>query len=182
MIYFKDIKGNKAKIIVWAGISVAVLSTVAIIAGTHYFHRYIPAEIVPDIRAAIAARGPDPDARIHQYLEGLYGSLDDPANRERTFEGFFNVNHIQAMQILVSHTPSKYRQADIQAMARWVSDYRQNMSAQEKRALGDYFQSGDGQSVLQSATAQFMTQDAEYRSATVPVITELMTTLNALKK
>jgi len=176
-------KSRTTKIIVWIGVSVTVLATVAIIVEKHYSHRHLPTEIIPDIRAAIAAANvTDSDAQIKNYLEELYGSLDDPANRERAFKGFFNGSHIQAMQIILQYSPPDQRRANVQSMANWVASYRQNMSAQEKRSLGDYFQSGDGQSVLKSATAQFMGQDAEYRSATVPVITELMTTLNALKK
>ena len=167
----------------WTGISIVVLAAVVSLAGIYYVRRHIPAEIVPDIRAAIAARHEtDPDARLHKYLEGLYGPLDDPANRQRAFVAFFDANHIKAMQILVRHSPPGQRSANIQAMARWVSDYRQNLSPSETSALGNYFATAAGQSALQNATAQFMSQDAVYRSATVPVITELMITLNAVRK
>jgi len=162
---------------------VAVLLVLAGMYGVHYYRRHIPAELIPDIRAAIAARGePDPDARLHKFLEGVYGSLDDPANRERAFKGFFNANHIKAMQILVKHSPPTQRQANIEAMSRWVSSYRQNMTPQEQNDLGNYFKSGAGQNSLQAATALFMAQDAVYRASTVPVIMELMTTLQAVHK
>jgi hypothetical protein len=180
---FRNMKSRKAKIILWAGGAVAALLVLAGISGAYYFHRHIPAEIIPDIRAAIAARNePDPDVRFHKYLEGLYGSLEDPAHREKAFEDFFNPNHIKAMQILVKHSPPNQRQANIQATSRWVSSYRQTMSSQEKNDLGDYFQSGAGRSSLQAATALFMSQDAVYRANTVPVVTELMTTLQAVRK
>jgi hypothetical protein len=39
-----------------------------------------------------------------------------------------------------------------------------------------------GQTSLQTATALFMAQDAVYRANTVPVITELMTTLHDVHK
>src|ERR1035438_2320480 len=134
-------KRRKVKTILWTGISALVLVTVATIVGICYFRRHIPAEIIPDIRAAIAARNvPDPDARLKKYLTGLYGSLDDPTNRERVFEDFFNVKHIKAMQIHVNHSPPEQRLANIQAMSNWISDYRQNMSPEEKSTLGDYFQ------------------------------------------
>ncbi len=176
-------KSRKTKIILWTGISVVVLVALVAVAGIYYVRRHIPAEIVPDIRAAIAARHEtDPDARLHKYLEGLYGPLDDPANRQRAFVAFFDANHIKAMQILVRHSPPDQRSANIQAMARWVAGYRQNLSPSEKSALGNYFATGAGQSALQNATAQFMNQDAVYRCSTVPVITELMTTLNAVRK
>lgn len=176
-------KSRKTKIILWAGILVVALIAVVSVAGIYYIRRHIPAEIIPDIRAAIAARNvADPDARLHKYLEGLYGSLDNPANRERAFVAFFDANHIKAMQILVRHSPPNQRSANIQAMARWVSDYRQSLSPQEKSALGNYFASSAGQAALENATAQFMSQDAVYRCDTVPVITELMTTLNEVRK
>lgn len=176
-------KNRKFKTILWAGGAVAAALVLAGMAGFYYFHRHIPAELIPDIRAAIAARQePDPDARLHKFLEGVYGSLDDPANRARAFKGFFNANHIKAMQILVKHSPPTQRQANIQAMSRWISSYRQTMSDQERNDLGDYFQSSAGQASLQAATALFMSQDAAYRANTVPVITELMTTLHAVRK
>jgi len=176
-------KTKNTKFLLWTGFLMIVLITAATIAGIHYLRRHIPAEIIPDIRAAIDARNlTDPDARLNKYLTGLYGSLDDPAHRERAFEDFFNPNHIKAMQIIVKHSPADQRLANIQAMARWIANYRQSMSPQEKSALGDYFQSSAGQTSLQDATAQFMSQDGIYRSATVPVITELMTTLNAVKR
>jgi hypothetical protein len=176
-------KKRKAKIILWAGGALAALLVLATLAGLYYFHRHLPAELIPDIRAAIAARHEsDPDARLRKYLEGLYGSLEDPANREKAFKDFFNPNHIKAMQLLVKHSPPDQRLANIQAASRWVSSYRQSMSSQEKSDLGDYFQSGAGRGSLQAATSLFMAQDAAYRANTVPVITELMTTLQAVRK
>lgn len=172
---------RRKKIILWAGGLAAALLVLTVVSGAYYFHRHIPAELIPDLRAAIAARGEhDPDARLHKYLEGVYGSLDDPANREKVLKGFFSADHIKAMQFLVKHSPPTQRQANIQAMSRWVSNYRQTMSPQEKSDLGAYFQSGDGRTSLQGATALFMAQDAVYRANTVPVITELMTTLHAV--
>lgn len=176
-------KKRTAKIILWSGGAAAALLVLAISSGVYYYHRHIPAELIPDIRAAIAARNePDPDARLRKYLAGLYGSLDDPANRERVFTNFFNPNHIKAMQLLVKHSPPNQRQANIQAMSRYISNYRQTMSPQEKSDLGGYFQSGAGRASLQAATALFMSQDAVYRANTVPVVTELMTTLRAVRQ
>ena len=167
----------------WTGISVATVIVLAAGAGAYYVRHHIPAEIIPDIRAGIAARNvTNPDARIHKFLEERYGSLKNPANRERVFKSFFNVNHIRAMQILVRHSPPDQRQANIQAMAHWVSHYRQTMSPKEKTKLGDYFQSALGKNALKRATAQYMKQDAAYRCANVPVITELMKTLSAIKQ
>jgi hypothetical protein len=180
---FRIVNRRRKKIMVWSIGAMAALLVLATLSGAYYFHRHLPAELIPDIRAAIAARNePDPDARLRKYLEGLYGSLDDPAHRERAFKDFFNPNHIKAMHILVKHSPPDQRQANIQATSRWVSSYRHSMSPQEKNDLGDYFQSGAGQTSLHAATALFMAQDAVYRANTVPVVTELMTTLHAVSK
>ena len=134
-------------------------------------------------RAAIGARGEqDADARFHKYLENRYGSLEDPVHREKAFEDFFNRNHIKTLQLIVQHSPPDQRQANIMATARWLAHYRQDMSAQEKADLANYFQSEAGQAALQGATAQFLSQDPEYRSATTPVINQLMTTLTGVKQ
>lgn len=177
------VKNQKSKIIIRAIVLVAAAGVLATVAGLHYLHKHIPAEIIPDIRAAIAARHiADPNARLARYLERLYGPLDKPANRERAFKDFFNANHIKAMQLIVKHAPPGQRRANIQAMAQWISNYQQTMSPDEKTALAAYFQSSAGQAALQAATAQFMQQDAVYRCETVPVITQLMSTLATVNK
>lgn len=165
-----------------AGIAVLLVGIIAIAAGIHYIHTHIPKEIIPDIRAAISARGvTDPDARFRKYMENRYGSMDNPAHRERAFEDFFNRDHIKAMQLIVKHSPPDQRRANIRATANWLANYRQTMTSQEKMDLSAYFQSDQGRAALQMGTAQFMAQDAEYRSSTSPVINQLMTTLSGLK-
>ena len=47
-------KSRKTKIILWTAISVVVLVVIVSVAGIYYVRRHIPAEIIPDIRAAIA--------------------------------------------------------------------------------------------------------------------------------
>jgi hypothetical protein len=115
-------------------------------------------------------------------LEGRYGSLNNPTNRERALEGFFNPSHIKAMRLIVQYSPPDQRRPNIKATADWLANYRQSMSPQEKADLANYFASDAGQAALQGATAQFMSQDPEYRSATTPVINQLMTTLTQLKQ
>ncbi|MGA2246468.1 MAG: hypothetical protein ABSH48_15845 [Verrucomicrobiota bacterium] len=176
-------KSRKGKILLRAGIAALAVAIVVLAAGVHYVRTQIPKEIIPDIRAAIGARGvADPDARFKKFLENRYGSMDEPANRERAFEGFFNRDHIKAMQLIVKHSPPGQRLANIRATANWLANYRQNMSPQEKGDLADYFQSDSGRAALQAATGQFLNQDAEYRSATTPVINQLMTILSGVKK
>ena len=67
--------------------------------------------MMKDVRAGIAARHiADPDARLAKYLEGRYGSMDDPANRRKVFLDFFDVEHIKALQLLVRHSPEEHPQ------------------------------------------------------------------------
>lgn len=179
----RNMKNRKLKFILrLAGLMVAIV-ILAVAAGLYYVRRHIPKEIIPDIRSAIAARDvADPDARFRKYMENRYGSMDDPAHRERAFEDFFNRDHIIAMQLIVKHSPPDKRQANIRATANWLANYRQTMTPQEKTELASYFQSDQGRAALQGGTAQFMAQDAEYRSSTSPVINQLMTTLSGLKQ
>lgn len=174
---------RKTKIAWWSGVVVLTVLVLTVAAAVHYIRRHIPAEILPDIRAAIAARGVvGADNRFNQYLANLYGPLDVATNREHAFEDFFNPNHIKAMRLIVKHSPHDQRLANIQATANWIQNYRQNMSAGEKADLSDYFNSSSGRTSLQAATAQFLQQDPEYRSTVVPVITQLMTTLASVNK
>ncbi len=160
-----------------------MIFVLTVAAGIHYIRHHIPAEILPDLRAAIAVRRvAGADNQFHQYLEKLYGPLDVATNREHAFEDFFNPRHIKAMQLITKHMPRNQRLASIQATADWVQNYRQNLSAEEKADLSSYFDSNSGQASVQAATAQFMQQDPEYRSAVVPVITQLMTTLASVNK
>jgi hypothetical protein len=74
------------------------------------------------------------------------------------------------------------RQTNIAAMAQWVADYRRTMSPEEKEALSAYLGSDAGRTTLSRATAQYLSQGVTYRSATAPVIQELMTTLAHIQK
>lgn len=175
--------GRKTKIVIWSGVVAVMIFVLTVAAGIRYLRRHIPAEILPDLRAAIAVRGvPGADNRLNQYLNKLYGPLNQATNRDHAFEGFFNPHHIKAMQLIVKHSPPNQRLANIKATADWIQNYRLNLTAQEKTDLQDYFDSDSGKATLQAATAVFMAQDAEYRCATVPVISELMTTLASVNK
>jgi hypothetical protein len=175
-------KTRRGKIQLWIGGSV-LAALILLLAGIRYVHHHLPAEFIPDLRAAIAARNVvGADQRFEKYLEGRYGSMNNPTNREHAFEGFFNLTHIKTMRLLVRHSPPDQRQANIMASANWIQNYRQTMTPQEKADLQTYFTSGDGSADLRAATAQFLTQDPEYRSAVVPTVTELMSTLASLKQ
>ena len=136
-----------------------------------------------DIRAGIAARNiADADQRFQKYLEGRYGPQSDPANREKAFLDFFNVDHIRALQLVVRHSPEGQRQANINATAKWVAQYRESLSAQQRADLGARLQTPDGRAMLRRATAQYNSQDVQYRGQTAPVISQLLKTIASLPK
>ena len=146
----------------------------------HRFRSYTPLEVTLDIRAAIAAK--DSPRRVERFLELRYGPLTEPANRQRAFLDFFNVGHIEGLQLIVKHTPAEMKQENIQMMAKWVADYRQTMTPEEKKALGTFFNSEAGRQTLQQATACYLRQDVRYRAGTAPVIFQLMTTVASVQK
>lgn len=144
--------------------------------------RRIPPGMMQDIRAGLAARHiADPDARLAKYLEVRYGSMDDPANRRKVFLDFFNVEHIKALQLLVRHSPKEHRQESILAMSRWVENYRETLTAQERADLSREFSGDQGRAKLHQATAQYNSQGVEYRGQTAPVISQLLHTLNSVQ-
>jgi len=166
---------GKAKLrgIFWrvAGITIVVLAVVGAVVAYRIRQR-LPPELMQDIRAGIAARNvPNADQRFQKYLEGRYGPQTDPANQQKAFLDFFNVDHIRALQLMVKHSPESQRQANINASAKWVEQYRQSLSAQ----------SPAGRSMLQKATAQYNAQDVQYRGQTAPVISQLLKTISSLQ-
>jgi len=169
----------RAKIIVWVGVVGLALLTLAVVLWIRTFHRYTPMEVVQDIRAGLAARhAPQP---VERFLELRYGPLTEPANRQKAFLDFFNVGHIEGLQILVVHMHSAERQTNIAAMANWVAEYRRTMSPEEKQALKARLSTANGRQMLRQATAQYLRQDVHYRAATAGVIRELMTTVAAVQ-
>lgn len=143
----------------------------------------MPAGVMQDLRAGLAARHlEDPDARLRKYLDGRYGPMTDPANRERMFVDFFNPERIDALHWLVNHGPEQERQANVDAMARWLADYRASLTSAECARLNARFQTPEGRAVLARATARYNAQDVHYRGLTAPVISELLQTLNAAER
>ena len=164
----------------WGAAALAILLALGTAFWVRRFHRYTPVEVVQDLRAGVAARNaPQP---VERFLELRYGALTEPANRRRAFLDFFNVGHIEGLQILTSHMQGAQRQTNIAAMAEWVADYRQTMSPEDKQILSAYLGSEAGRRTLQQAASQYLAQDVHYRAATAPVIAELMTTLAAIQK
>jgi hypothetical protein len=164
----------------------AITSLVLVVGGmivVHHVRQRLPAGFMKDIRAGVGARKiPDADERFRKYLELRYGSLSDPANRKKAFLDFFNVEHVKSLQFLVKHTPDNLRQANIDASARWLAQYRESLTPAEREELGAELASPDGRSMLRAATAQYNSQDVQYRGQTVPVISQLLTTIASLPK
>lgn len=168
------------KILLWTGLTGLVLVALGATLWMRWFKTYPPAEAVLDLRAAVMARNaPRP---VEQFLELRYGPLTEPANRQKAFLDFFNVGHIEGLQIIVSHAPAQRRQESIAAMAQWVADYRRTMSPEERQALNAHLTSEAGRATLQQATAKYLSQDIRYRAATAPVIEQLMATLADVRK
>ena len=168
------------------GWRIAGIAALLLIAITTFFivrlRQRLPPGMMKDVRAGIAARHiADPDARLAKYLEGRYGSMDDPANRRKVFLDFFDVEHIKALQLLVRHSPAEHRQESILAMSRWVENYRQTMTARERADLRQQFSGDQGRAMLHRATAQYNSQGVEYRGQTAPVISQLLRTLNSVQ-
>lgn len=156
----------------------ALLSVAALVAVVTLKNR-VPPGMMDDIRAGLPARAiKDPDERLATYLENRYGSLTEASNRHAVFLDFFELDRIKTLQLLVKHSPPAHRQANVDAMARWVQGYRASLSPEELAELNTRFQTPEGQGKLKRATAQYNAQDVRYRGSTAPVISELLKTLN----
>lgn len=138
----------------------------------------IPAEFGPDLRAGIAVRKiADPETRLNKYLELRYGPMSDPANRQKVFMDYFNVDHIKALQLMLKHVPKEQRQATIQASSHWIENYRESLTPEQAAALKAQLLSPEGQAAMRRATAQYNNQSVEYRGQTIPVISQLLKTI-----
>ena len=171
---------RRTRIVLWLGVASLVLGAAGVTLWMRRFHRYTPAEVVQDLRAGFLAQHA---ARpVERFLEIRYGPLSEPANRQRAFLDFFNVGHIEGLQIITRHMQGAQRETNIAAMAQWVSDYRRTLSPEEKQALRAHLGSDAGRQALHRATAQYLKQDVYYRAATARVIEELMTTLAVIQQ
>ncbi len=171
------------RVLVYAGMVTLVLAGLVTVLWIRTFHHYLPKELVKDIQAGLAARGvAEPEARIEKFLQARYGPLTNPANRQKAFLDFFDVDHIKGLNFIVSHTPAAQKQINTQAMAQWIANYRGTMSLEERAALQARLNSDAGQVMLRQATAQFLSQDVYYRGAQKAVVQELMLTLADLRK
>lgn len=166
-------------------LAVGILLVFLLVAGASLFfivRRRLPPEFSKDIHAGLAARPiRDPDARLAKYLEERYGPMSDPANRQKVFMGYFDVDHIKAMQLMIKHSPAAQRPGTILAAARWVENYRNSLTPEERTALHTQFQTPEGVAMLRRATAQYNSQDVQYRGQTAPVISQLLKTIRTLQ-
>jgi hypothetical protein len=67
-------------------------------------------------------------------------------------------------------------------MADWVKDYRESLSPAQRAALNARFQTPEGRAMLRQATAQYNSQDVQYRGQTAPVISQLLKTINSTQQ
>ena len=169
------------KRIIWIGGLVLVLLGV----GGYAYLKYRglpPRELLLDVNAGVAVRKvKDPDQRFAQYLSLRYGSLDDPANRQKAFLDFFNPEHIRALQFLVANSPKNQRLANIAASANWVAQYRESLTAAERAALNTRLNNEAGKHMLRQATSQYNAQDVYYRGQTAQVISQLLKTIHEVQ-
>ena len=171
---------TRTRRLLWVALALAASLGLATAWWVRRFHRYTPAEVVADIRAGIAARH-DPQP-VERFLELRYGNLADPTNRQNAFLDFFNLGHIQGLQLLSSHLTTDQRKEHSAAMARWIAQYRTTMTAAERQALRDRLGEDHGHAIVRAATSQYLSQDVHYRATSAPVITELLTTLAEIQK
>ena len=173
-------KPSRFRILKWFCAAFFALLLVSGALAYKWFHSHVPKEAMLDVRAALAARH---SARpVDSYLEARYGSMKDPANREKVLLDFFNVDHIKGINFLVSRIPAERRNSNITDMAEWISNYRQSMTPDEKTDLRAALCSTQGVVVVRQATSQYLQQDVHYRAANAIVISELMTTLTSLQE
>jgi hypothetical protein len=172
--------GRRAKVFLCLGATLLALTAAGTGLWLWRFRTYTPVAVAQDIRAAIQARhAPRPAER---FLELRYGPLTEPANRQKAFLDFFNVDHIEGLYQIVGRIPAGRKQQAIGGMAQWVADYRRNLTPEEKDSLRAYLTSDAGRATLQKATGAYLRRDVAYRSATAPVIAELMATLAEAQK
>jgi hypothetical protein len=170
-------------IILGAGIVVVALVGAGNVLWTRTFHHYSPRELLKDVRAGLAARDiQEPKVRVETFLTARYGPLTEPANRQSAFLDLFNVDHTKALDLIAGHGPASQQQADTQAMAEWIAQYRKTMSAEERAALRARINSESGQSMLKRSTAHYLAQEESVRNAQKPVMMELTATLTSLWK
>jgi uncharacterized protein YgiM (DUF1202 family) len=67
-------------------------------------------------------------------------------------------------------------------MANWVRAYRESLTLPERAGLNARFQTPEGRAMLRQATAQYNSQDVQYRGQTAPVISQLLKTISSTQQ
>jgi hypothetical protein len=169
-------------IVVAGAVGVALIVTGSAL-WTRTFHHYSPRELLKDVRAGLAAKDIQPaKARVEAFLTARYGPLTEPANRQRAFLDLINVDHTKALDFIAGRSPASQKQADTQAMAEWIAQYRKMMTAEERATLRTLINSPSGQSMLKQSTAHYMAQEESVRNAQKAVMMEITATLTSLWK
>jgi hypothetical protein len=168
------------RILLWVCAVVILLAGLAWRLWVRQFHEYTPVEALQDLEAASQV-GPAPRP-VERFLELRYGTMTDPANRQKAFLDFFNIGHIKGLNFLVAHIEPEHRQANIDAMGEWVAHYRATLAPEERAALGAYLRSDAGRARIQQAAAEYMREDVHFRAATAGTVRELLTTVAAVQK
>jgi hypothetical protein len=164
----------------WIGLTLLVVAAAATGGWIWRFRTYTPAAVARDLKAAFQSRNASQPA-VH-FLELRYGPLSEPENRQKAFVNFFNVDHMEGLYRITAKMQGAQKTTNIAATAQWIADYRNNMTPEEKQSLGDYLRSPTGREALARATVEYLKRDVEYRSATAPVIAELMATIAHVQK
>lgn len=178
----KATEGRRKKWVLGAGIVLVALLTFGVVGYFKIRRNYLNPEMMKDIKAGLAAKDvKNPDQRFVTFLEQRYGPQTDAANREKAFLDFFNPEHIRNLQTIVAHSPEGQRPANIAATARWVAQFRANLTPAERASLGAKLKTDSGHQMLRQAMAQYNSQDIYYRGATTPVIAELLKTIHEVQ-
>lgn len=166
------------KFLYLSGVFIAVVAALAFW-WSHRWGHYLPSDAYRDVVAAMQVG--DTKRPVERFLEIRYGAMDNAQNRQKAFQEFFNVDHIEGLYQIVNRLPPETRQARIEEMARWVAQYRQNLSPSERQSLKAYFESETGRAAVRQARIQYMKKDHRFRADAVPVIQEMMLTLHVVQ-
>jgi hypothetical protein len=165
--------------LLWVCAAVILVAGLGVMLWVRQFHEYTPAEALRDLQAASRV---GPAAKpVERFMQLRYGPMTNPANRQKAFLDFFNMGHIKGLNMLVERTHPSQRQANIDAMAQWVANYRATLTPGEQAALGAYVHSDAGRATIRQATAEYMREDSHFRANTAGVVQELLTTLASVR-
>jgi hypothetical protein len=141
----------------------------------HRFHNYTPIDALKDLR--VVARLRHSSQPVQDFLTLRYGPQDIPANREKVIMDFFNPGHIEGLYLIAGNRTDAKARATVGEVARTFAAYRQEMTAQEKSDLHNFFSSDAGKAQLQAVKECYQSKDPAFRSTTEPVVKEFLATV-----